>query len=341
MKRMTIFVLVAIVLGIPFYFLNTRSGQDLALSRLLAAALPAPRVPFDGLAVFMCGTSSPLPAPDRVQACVAISAGERLYVVDAGAGSARIATLGALPLDQLRAVLLTHFHSDHIAAIPDFNLNSWVAGRPQPLEIIGPAGVGRVVQGLNIAYAHDRSYRVAHHGAELLPPPLGVLHAREVAPGVILEEDGLTITAFAVDHSPVEPAFGYRFDYRGRSVVVSGDSIVTDTLRDAARSADLLLHDAISLPIVQSLERAAAAAGAQRQATVLKDIQDYHAPAAELGALARDAGVRQLAVYHLVPPPRNLLLERIFERDLPDDAIVTEDGMRFDLPADSEAIEVH
>ena len=78
----------------------------------------------------------------------------------------------------MRGILVTHYHSDHISDIGDFNLNSWVAGRPKPLQIIGPEGVDRIVEGLNITYELDRGYRVAHHGAELLDPELGILQAR-------------------------------------------------------------------------------------------------------------------------------------------------------------------
>ncbi|HBQ00972.1 MAG TPA: MBL fold metallo-hydrolase, partial [Gammaproteobacteria bacterium] len=103
-------------------------------------------------------------------------------------------------MEKLRGILITHFHSDHISDIGDFNLNSWVAGRPEPMEIIGPEGVDRVVEGFNIAYELDRGYRVAHHGAELLNPELGVLESRTVGEGVIVEEDGLRITSFEVSH---------------------------------------------------------------------------------------------------------------------------------------------
>jgi ribonuclease Z len=157
---------------------------------------------------------------------------------------------------------------------------------------------------------------------------------------VILDEDDLRITAFTVDHAPVTPAVGYRFDYRGRSVVISGDSVVTPTLVDAARGADLLLHDAISIPIIQALEKGAKAAGRDRQAKILHDIQEYHAPTSELGDLAEAADVHMLAVYHLVPPPRNFLMKKIFRRDLPDDAVITEDRMVFELPAGGDRIRV-
>jgi ribonuclease Z len=342
MNRWGIVVLAVVITlgGIALFILATERGQDMALARLVNTAMQAgdDTATYDGLRVFVCGSSSPLPAPDRAQACIAVSAGDRLYLVDAGAGSAAVARLGRLPLQNLRAVLLTHFHSDHIAAIPDFNLNSWVAGRPQPLDIIGPVGVDGVVEGLNDAYALDRGYRVAHHGDALLPPELGEMRPVTIRPGVILDEDALVIKAFVVDHAPVKPAVGYRFDYHGRSVVVSGDSIVTESLRIAAKDADLLLHDALSMPIIQALAKGAAAAGRDRQAKILGDIQGYHAHTTDLVDLARRANVRQLVLYHLVPAPQNLLFEQIFRRGLPSQVVLAEDGMVFELPSNSQAI---
>ena len=331
-------VLALVALG-AFYVLGTRHGQDLALERavagIFAGGVPAE---YDGLRVFVCGSGSPLPG--RAQACVAITAGDSLYLVDSGAGSPATMQLHGQPMGRLRAVLVTHLHSDHITGVPDMNLQSWVVGRDEPLRVIGPAGVDGVVGGFNEAFAIDRGFRVAHHGAELLDPDLGVMHAETVGPGVIVEDDGLTITAFTVNHAPIAPAFGYRFDYRGRSVVVSGDTVVTFNLEAAARGADLLLHDVLSMRIVRTLGAAATEAGASRMARIFADITTYHAPAVELGALAERAGVRMLGVYHYVPPPRNLLMERIYRHDLPADTVLTRDGTEFKLPADSTAIHV-
>ena len=337
------FVLVLAVLSgaVGWFFLGTRTGQDLLLAQATSALLGrVPVTEYDGLRVFMCGTSSPLLAPGRAQACVAIRAGDGLWIVDAGTGSNAAMTFAGEPVRNLRAVLLTHFHSDHIAGIGDFNLASWVAGRAAPLEVIGPPGVERVVAGFNEAFALDREHRVDHHGTDLLDPDAGVLQAVAVETGVIVEDGGLRITAFLVDHSPIEPAFGYRFDYGGRSVVVSGDTVVTESLRSAAQSADLLLHDALSLPIVRALQAGAEQAGLARQAKILLDIQDYHAAAADLPALAESAGVGMLALYHLVPAPGNILLEQIFERDLPGDTVLTVEGMVFELPRGTDRIRV-
>ena len=293
---------------------------------------------FEGLRVTMCGTSSPLPAPGRAQACVAVETPEHLYVVDAGSGSAAAANLSGLPMGKLRGILVTHFHSDHISDIGDFNLSSWVAGRPEPMQIIGPEGVGRVVEGFNIAYELDRGYRVAHHGAELLNPELGVLESRTVGEGVIVEEDGLRITAFEVSHPPLEPAFGYRLDYGDRSVVISGDSLVTEKIIEISDGADVVLHDAMALQLVRGAEGMTRSTGNTRLATVLHDIQDYHASTADLKQLVEQADVGQLALYHLVPAPRNDTALGVYANSMPEGAVITEDGMVFSLPTGSDEI---
>ncbi len=295
---------------------------------------------FDGLKITLCGTSSPIPAPGRAQACVAVETPEHLYIIDAGSGSAATANLSNVPMEKLRGILITHFHSDHISDIGDFNLNSWVAGRPEPLQIIGPTGVERIVDGFNMAYELDRGYRVAHHGAELLNPELGTLQSKTVAEGVIVDQDGLRITAFEVSHPPIEPAFGYRLDYGGRSVVISGDSLVTDKIVEISTGADVVLHDAMSLQLLRGAAGMARTSGNTRLATVLQDIQDYHATTEDLNRLSSEAEIGQLALYHLVPAPRNAMALRAFSNDIPEGALLTEDGMVISLPAGSEEIRI-
>jgi ribonuclease Z len=195
--------------------------------------------------------------------------------------------------------------------------------------------VSEVVAGLNNAYRLDLTYRVAHHGEELLAPNLGVMEAKLMEPGTVLDMGDLTIASFQVDHDPVRPAVGYRFDYRGRSVFISGDATITTGLIHVATGADLLLQDSLSLPIVKSLEKASAGS---RMEKIFYDIQDYHAHTSDLSALVTQSRVRQLALHHLVPPPQNALFEKIFSRDLPQGTVLTRDGMIFELPADSESV---
>ncbi len=334
-------VITLLLAGAAGWMVMTPSGQDFILPLLLDRAIsPVQPSGDDQLDVLVCGSAAPVRQPGRAQACVAIRAGDRLVLVDAGAGSAIVLAQAGWPLEHLETVFLTHFHSDHIGAIPEINLNSWVAGRPRPLQIFGPDGVERVVSGLNDAYALDRGYRTAHHGEALMPAALGVLQAQRIEPGSLDLGEGLTVRAALVSHDPISPAMAYRFDYQGRSVVVSGDTVVSDALIDLAQGADLLLHDALSMPLIGAMAARMGEVGRDRMQRILLDVTDYHAHVAELPAVAQRAAVNQLALYHLVPAFDNTLFERIFRRGLPNDVIVTRDGTRFEMPLGSAEIRI-
>lgn len=333
----TSIVLLILALGL----LNVPSVQDALLARgaesLMTQAPPDSR---DILRVFVCGSSSPLPAPGRAQACIAIVTPEHFYLIDSGAGSTINLMSSNLPLKRLDGILITHFHSDHIAELYEVNLNSWVQGRPRPLRVMGPPGIDKVIEGINMTYSQDVGYRVAHHSAELLPPALGILEASVIDPGLVLDQGGLTIQAFTVDHAPIDPAMGFRIDYKGRSVLVTGDSVITDSIREASMDLDLLLTDALSLPIILTLAETADEAGRTRNARILMDVTDYHASTDSIVDLIDQADIQLTAYYHMVPPPSNLIMQKIYERDLPDNAVLTEDGMWFELVVGGDSVEV-
>jgi ribonuclease Z len=340
-KRVLILVLAVVIFvggGGWFVIMKTAIGQDFVLSRAVAAMVPAAETPVDGIRVYVCGSAAPLPTEGRAQACLAVLTPSHFFIVDAGPGSANTISLGTLPVERLDGLLLTHFHSDHISEIPTVNLTSWVSGRQGPLKLYGPPGVQRIADGFNEAYALDREYRTTHHGADFMPLEFGKLEAIERPVESSLEFGDMTVTSFKVVHAPIEPAVGYRFDYKGRSVVITGDTVVTDRLRAVVDDADLLFSDAMSLPIVKTLEGAAAASGQDRLAKVLFDIQDYHASVADVAELTRTTSVGMTAIYHLVPGPRNALMENIFKREFADDMVLTGDRMWFTLPAGSDEV---
>jgi ribonuclease Z len=326
---------------------GTASAQNLAMQQAMMerafsaqAEASAKLIAPGALRALVCGSASPLGIdPKRQQACIAVIAGGRIFVVDAGAGSARSLARAGLPLDRLEAVLLTHFHSDHIGALGDINLAGWVAGRTGPLRVMGPEGVEQVVAGFNDAYALDRTYRTAHHGAEMFPPAAGVMEARTVAEGTIYEQDGVRITAFPVDHHPVEPAFGYRFDFGGRSVVISGDTVESKSLTKAARGADLLFHDAMADGFMKTLGQVRKKTGPERMAKLIEDVQSYHATTADVAATATEAGVRMTVLYHLVPAPANPMVLSSFAQGLPEGIVVGADGMLFELAEQATSVE--
>jgi ribonuclease Z len=229
------------------------------------------------LHVVLCGTGSPLPDPARAGACTAVIAGGELVLVDVGPGSWERVDLANLPTTALSAILLTHFHSDHIGDLGEATTQSWIAGRAKPLEVYGPPGVAEVVGGFDRAYAQDRIGRVAHHGADHLPPAAGLAVARELAmpdgdaATPVFERNGLRVTMFRVDHSPVYPAVGYRFDYRGRAVVVSGDTARSASVVEHARGADLLVHEAMQKDLVERASAVARRLGRDRLADMAHD----------------------------------------------------------------------
>jgi len=316
--------------------------EDALFARVLSSAFSAEAPPIDGMRVVVCGSASPLGNdPDRSQACIAVLTEEHFLLFDVGARSPLRMRQARLPMGRIDGVFLTHFHSDHIAALPDVNLNSWVQGRRESLSEYGAPGVEEVVGGFNTAYRLDRSYRTAHHGEKLLPSAAGPMTAKTFTPGdVVFQDDLMTVTSFAVEHPPIEPAVGFRVDYRGRSVVISGDTNASESLFKAARNADLVLHDALSRHMLDTMIAAATEAGRPVIPQIMTDVLDYHADSLTLEEAASKAGVRQLALYHLVPAPPAGIGERIFRRGLSDDTILVRDLHTFDLPLDSTEIHV-
>ncbi len=298
------------------------------------------------LHVVICGSGSPLPSAERAGPCTAVIAGGRMFLIDVGPGSTENLRLWGLPVGSLTGVLLTHFHSDHIGELGEVVFASWTGGRAVPLDVYGPAGVEQVVAGFQTAYELDVSYRVAHHGADLLPPEGGKANAHTIelaedAPShVFYDEDGLKITAFLVEHEPIAPAVGYRVDYGGRSVVVSGDTIRSENVEAASQGVDVLVHEVLSGALIGGAARALESAGNEQTAKLLRDTLDYHTFPADVHALAADAKVKLLVLNHLVPPLPAAQAEGVFMRgrakDAPNEAVVAADGMHIALPANSD-----
>lgn len=302
----------------------------------------------DGLHLALCGAGGPLPAPHASGPCVAVVAGKSLFIVDSGTDGVRNLTrMGFLP-GTIQGVFLTHFHSDHIDGLGEMGTIRWAGGDNQaPLPVYGPQGVERVVDGFNTAYAQDFVYRHEHHGDTVAPlsgaglkampfakPPMGKL-------ATVYEQDGLKVEALAVDHSPVEPAVGYRFSYKGRTILVTGDTTKQANIQEFAKGIDLLVHEALAPNLVNMMHEAAKKNGNEIMAKITHDILDYHASPVEAAETARDAGVGHLLYYHIVPPliiPGQKALYLNGAEDVFENYTIGEDGVAFSLPAGTKDI---
>lgn len=293
-----------------------------------------------------------MPNPNAGGPCIVVIAGKSLYLVDSGSGGSRTMSLNGLNPGAIRAAFLTHFHSDHLDGLGEMQLQRWVGGtHSDPMPVYGPPGVETVVAGFNMAYSQDFIYRVAHHGEDVVPrtgaggkafpfrqPAMG-----EAVP--VYEADGLKVIAFGVDHSPVSPAVGYRFDYKGRSVTISGDTAKSANLEKFAKGTDLLMHEGLSMEMVQLMGTAAKNAGRENLAKIMHDIQDYHASPVQAAQSANAADAGMLGFYHIVPPLLVAPMKDIFLRGVADEfdgpVVVSQDGTFYHLPAGSDEITVN
>lgn len=327
------------------------------LSMAVAARLAAQRLGADpikdlpdGLHVGICGAGSPFTDDTRSGPCTLVIAGKRMFVFDTGSGSARV--IGKMGFNQGRidAIFLTHFHSDHIDGLGELMLQRWVSvGNTAPVPVYGPPGVEAVLAGFMQAYGQDQHYRVAHHGTATVPASGFGGRALPFVPGadgrvVVVRDADLEITAFAVDHQPVHPAMGYRITYKGRSVVLSGDTKKSAPVQREANGVDVLVHEALSAPLVGVLKQGATTAGRNNLVKIFDDILDYHSSPEQAAETARDAKARYLVLNHIVPMLAVPGMEKAFLGQAPgiyDGPIrVAADGDFLSLPAGSTDIRV-
>lgn len=278
----------------------------------------------DGLHAYLCGSGSPMPDANRAGPCVAVLAGDKGFVFDAGSGSIRKLQRMGFPMEKLQGVYLTHLHSDHIDGLGELLLQAWVGGsRGAPLPVSGPPGTDTLVNGLMQGYAIDKGFRIAHHGEAVARPggfggaPAIIALPDGVPAMVVHDRDGVRITVIRVDHSPVAPAYGYRIEYKGRAIAISGDTVYSPTFVTASKSADVMFHEALNKPMIAALQKKLAERGRKDSAKIMGDIPGYHASPEDAARAARDAGVKALVLYHLVPAPPVRLIEPLFLGDAP------------------------
>ena len=196
----------------------------------------------NGIRVVLLGTQGgPTFNAQRIGIGTLVEAGRERLLFDAGRGvTAGMARVSINPVDVTK-VFLTHLHSDHVISLPELLVYPWAQGRRTGLEVWGPSGTRSMMQRFQQALAFD--IHVRRDIDEKFPAEGVKAKVTEVREGVVYEAEGVRVTAFLVDHGPVKPAFGYRVDFRGHSVAISGDTLPSENLMKAASGVDVLIHE--------------------------------------------------------------------------------------------------
>jgi len=266
-------------------------GGLLLLAGPAGTSLAAEPAPPAGVQVVLLGTGTPNADPDRFGPAVAVVVNDVPYLVDAGPGVVRRAAAAhrngvvGLEVSRLRSAFFTHLHSDHTAGYPDLILTPWVLERDTPLRVYGPKGLEDMTRHILQAYSLDIEVRL--NGLEPINTEGHKVDVTEIEPGVIFEDNGVTVTAFEVRHGSWKPAYGYRFDVGGKRIVISGDTAPSESVMEACNGCDILLHEVYST------------AGFERRIPVWQAYHSkFHTSSRELAELAGRARPKLLVLYH-------------------------------------------
>jgi ribonuclease Z len=293
-----------------------------------ATAFFAQTPPKPALMVTLLGTGNPRPVIERFGPSILVEAGDQKLLFDCGRGCTQRLYQAKVPFSDVTALFLTHLHSDHIVGIPDLWLTGWIMGRTTPLRVWGPGGTQQMMKGLEQAYEFD--IHVRRDIDEQLPPQGVVEQAKDIEQGVVYENGGVKVTAFTVDHGAVKPALGYRIDYAGHSVTVSGDTRYSENLIKFAQGTDVLIHEVLAANAYKSLHTALT----ERQ---MQKVMEHHSKTEEAAMVFAKVKPR-LAVYsHIVPPNASDLVadtRKTYSGQLE----VGQDLMRIEI---GQTIEVH
>jgi ribonuclease BN (tRNA processing enzyme) len=243
--------------------------------------------------IVMLGTGTPIPDPDRMGPSVAVIVDSVPYIFDAGTGivrrtaAARRAGVAGLGLPALQRVFLTHLHSDHTLGLADLLFTPWVQGRTVPLEVYGPPGTQRLVNGIIDGNDEDIKERLASSAG---PSANGwKANVHEIAEGVVYKDARVTIRAFAVSHSEWKYAFGYRIETPDRTIVISGDTRPSPAIAAMCNGCDVLIHEVYSDSGLTTYPPA-------RQ----RYHEQAHTSATQLGTIATAARPKLLILTHLL-----------------------------------------
>jgi ribonuclease Z len=268
----------------------------LSIASFYANAQDAP------IRVTLLGTGAPVPSMERFGPSILVEAGQQKLLFDCGRGAAQRLWQLKIPLRQVNVLFLTHLHSDHVVGIPDLWLTGWIPSafgrRELPFRVIGPAGTKDMMTNMQKSFAWDIQTR----SKERNKVDSGALvNARDIEEGFVWEQEGVKVTPFTVRHAEfIDSALGYRIDYAGHSVILSGDTRYSENLVRYAKGADVVVH-----------EVAAAQEDSTKNPALIKQILGFHTSPEDAGRVFQQVQPKLAVFSHIVllspdpavPPP--------------------------------------
>lgn len=222
-----------------------------------------------------------------------IEIGGRLAVVDCGHGVTRGLVDAGVGLKDLAMIFITHLHSDHYLELGPLLHTAWTTGLRAPVRVFGPSGLKRHAELFMASMAFDIDTRIADEGR---PDLRGLVQVIEFDEGVVLDEKEFRVSALRVPHPPIVDAFALRFESCGMAIVFSGDTAYHPPLADFARGADLLIHEAMLRRGVEAI-----VSRTPNVTTLREHLYAAHTLVEDAGRIATAAGVKHLALNHLIP----------------------------------------
>jgi ribonuclease Z len=296
----------------------------LSIASFYADAQDAP------IRVTLLGTGAPVPSMERFGPSILVEAGQQKLLFDCGRGAAQRLWQLKIPLRQVNVLFLTHLHSDHVVGIPDLWLTGWIPSafgrRELPFRVIGPAGTKDMMTNMQKSFAWDIQTRSkeknkADSGA--------MVNARDIEEGFVWEQEGVKVTPFTVRHAEfIDSALGYRIDYAGHSVILSGDTRYSENLVRYAKGADVVVH-----------EVAAAQEDSTKNPALIKQILGFHTSPEDAGRVFQQVQPKLAVFSHIVllspdpavPPPTTSELMRRTKKTYNGEVQVGEDLLTIEI----------
>jgi ribonuclease BN (tRNA processing enzyme) len=241
-----------------------------------------------------------------------VTVASRSYVVDCGYGVTRQLIEAGVEAHEVRTILVTHNHSDHVLELGPLLYNAWAGGLREPIDVWGPPPVGRIVAGFFDSLGYDIDIRMEDEGRPDLRKLVRV-HEFDAAdvPSTVFERDGVRISAVKVRHPPITHAYGYRFDAPDRSIVLSGDTTYSPELIALAKGADVLVHEVMHLAGLDRL-----LSRNPNAPTLRKHLLASHTTTEQLGHVAAEAAVHTLVLSHFVPGDDPSIADAMWTEDV-------------------------